>query len=316
MIHVNAARSSNYPTIATNPSPPTKIPALSVANNFTEHTHYVTCLDILAGDQFVSGSYDGTVKKWVNSSTKSLHTYSQSMIESLAVLGDHTCIAMGFGPGNNTLRIFNLIDQNDHPLTGHSDYVRALAVSEKGLLASGSMDGTVRVWEPFSSKLVGKYNAGSPVYCVKFLKDGKTIIGGNGKGEIQFWDYTSSDPIPYKTYQKNTKAVCSLAVMNDGTIVSGADDCVVRTWDPSAVPKEAQKKELPGHTGNVSALVVRPDNFLVSGSSDRTIIVWDISSGDFWQSPTEHKGTINSLATFADNSVISGSNDHTIKLWT
>ena len=66
-----------------------------------------------------------------------------------------------------------------------------------------------------------------------------------------------------QTLKGHTDRVCALALLPDGTLVSGSCDNTIKLWDPHT-GKELQT--LKGHTDGVYALALLPDGTLVSGS--------------------------------------------------
>ena len=72
----------------------------------------------------------------------------------------------------------------------------------------------------------------------------------------------------------------ALAVLTDGRLLSGSDDCTLKVWDERALrmrggaDTDTCSATLVGHTSLVMALAVLPDRRVASGSYDGTVRVW------------------------------------------
>jgi len=78
-------------------------------------------------------------------------------------------------------------------------------------------------------------------------------------------------------FQGHRGGVWALAVLPDGRLASGSDDCTIWLWNASSGSFLAV---FEGHQGGVRALAVLPDGRLASGSDDDTIRLWDPARPD------------------------------------
>ncbi|NES72399.1 MAG: serine/threonine protein kinase, partial [Okeania sp. SIO2D1] len=68
---------------------------------------------------------------------------------------------------------------------GHSRAVLSVAISpDSQILASGSLDGTVKLWNLQTGKLLDSLCG---YYPVQFTPDGQTLVSGGEGGRILIW---------------------------------------------------------------------------------------------------------------------------------
>ncbi len=73
-------------------------------------------------------------------------------------------------------------------LTGHTEPVSSVVFSPQGdLLVSGSYDGKLRIWNPYTRQLLRELNAGSVIFNIAFSPDGR-ILATSNKRHFQLWD--------------------------------------------------------------------------------------------------------------------------------
>lgn len=104
----------------------------------------------------------------------------------LAVSPNDRIIASGAG---NAIQLSDLIaGQQVRMLAGHGDIVRSIAFNSKGaVLASAANDGTVRLWNPNTGRLMKTLEIGpgaGMIHKVVFTSDGKHLATANGNGTV------------------------------------------------------------------------------------------------------------------------------------
>jgi serine/threonine-protein kinase len=172
-------------------------------------------------------------------------------------------------------------------LKGHTAWVTALAFSpDRRVLASGAVQGSVRLWDLSGTKPCEKAILPSDpgeVHALAFDPGNRMLATGCGglEGLVWLWDLTSLSPKKIATLQGHKAPVEAITFSRDNHfLASGGCDKTVILWEfTSAGPKEIAT--FKGHTENVKALAFSPDSkVLVSASLDGTIRFWQ--RGSIW----------------------------------
>ncbi|TEY39704.1 hypothetical protein BOTCAL_0453g00080 [Botryotinia calthae] len=200
-------------------------------------------------------------------------------------------------------------------LEGHSNSVNSVAFSaDSKLLASGSRDHTIKIWDTATGTLQQTLKGHSNwIFSIAFSTDSKLLASGSGDRTIKIWD-TATGTLQ-QTLKGHSNWVFSIAFSADSKmLVSGSGDCTIKIWDTAT---STLQQTLKGHSNWVSSIAFSTDSkLLVSGSGDCTIKIWDTATGTLQQTLEGHSESVNSIAFSADSKLLaSGSNDCTIKIW-
>jgi hypothetical protein len=175
-------------------------------------------------------------------------------------------------------------------LIGHHGTVWSVAVGQiddQPVIVSGSLDGTVRVWDARSDRpqrepLIGHHGIVWSV-AVGQIDGQPVIISGGEDRTVRVWDARSGRPRgqPLTGHTGSVKAVAIGQLDGQPMIISGDLVGMVRVWD--ARSGRPRGEPLTGHTDSVYGLAVgqvADQPVIVSAGHDRTIRVWDARAGE------------------------------------
>jgi WD40 repeat protein len=187
------------------------------------------------------GSYTGKVRLWDLKTDRLIQT----------IEGVHSGIiwAIAFHPQSpllvtggidNYVQLWNFQTQESRKLLGHAGRIESVAVSaDGGLVASGSADGTAKVWCVDTGECLMTFSGHlDRVYGVAFVPDvnsegGAILATCSGDSTIKLWDVATGNCM--MTLTEHTDLVSSIAICpNPATpylLASGSYDETMKIWD-------------------------------------------------------------------------------------
>jgi len=201
-------------------------------------------------------------------------------------------------------------------LTGHDGAVNSIAYSSNGrMLASGSADGTVRIWDMRTGEeLMTPLRSGDgAVWSVSLATNGESVVSGTDVGVVCVWSLVDAHAYAQRL-RGHSAAVSSVLYSPKGShLASTSTDSTVILWNSET---HQQLALLRGHTGVVHALAFTPDSLtLATGSEDQTIRLWDAVTGKLrYKSSHLHEESIYSLCFLPDGQKIAAGSGNNIML--
>jgi WD40 repeat protein/transcriptional regulator with XRE-family HTH domain len=201
----------------------------------------------------------------------------------------------------------------------HTDIATAIAFSpDERQLASGSTDGSVKLWDVQNGAALWSGGQANTILCVAFASDGGLLASGGLDAIVRLWDAklgTPTQEVPHPG------PVSALAWSPDGHLLATGDDAgTIRLWEIAPSRPATCIESLVGHSSWVWGLAFAPhESLLASASWDSSVKLWErgeAGSLRLRQTLVGHTQQVQPVAWSPDGGTLaSGSFDHTIRLW-
>jgi WD40 repeat protein len=332
-------------------------PGGSLVFTLASHNARIRSLALTANaTKAISASDDHTIKIWdlrrgTLDRTLTGHT---DVVRALAILpGEERAVSAS---DDHTLRVWNLSSGIEEArIDTQIDWVRHLVTFAQfpNNIASISDDRSIKLWALDERRVVRVLRGHvAEINCAAAMPDGRSLITGADDRTLRIW---TSDGQLAAILRDHTTRITSVAVSNNGSIVSIAADGVVRLWtsgpnwksqvlnwklpgarsasftpDGSSIVAavddsnvhvwdlaKQQERTFEGHSDWVNCIAVSPDgSHVLSGSEDGTLKLWDLTRNSGTSATHDHADRVRSVAITPDgNTAISTSDDYTLRIW-
>ncbi|WP_320773463.1 WD40 repeat domain-containing serine/threonine protein kinase [Streptomyces sp. CRN 30] len=289
--------------------------------------------------------------------SRQLATQSGSILDSNPDLASLLAV-QAYRASPTTEATHSLYDAAAFPLrrtlTGHEASVTSVAYGSGGrALATGSEDGTARLWDTTTGRARVLTGHEGYVNAVALSPDGKLLATGSDDRTAKLWDTATGrlrttltghlddvDAVTFSPDGKTLATACDHGMLrlwdtttyrirarvggqghmnavafspDGGTLALGSDNDKVRLWDWAS----GRMRILTGHGRTLQSVAFSPDGrTLASGSDDRTARLWDTATGRLRTTLSGHQGYVTSVAFSPDgHTLATGSQDRTVRLW-
>jgi len=200
-------------------------------------------------------------------------------------------------------------------LTGHSGPVLSVSYSGDGrLLASGSKDGSVRVWDTRTGEEARAPFLGDngSVLTVDFAQSNRWVASGTQSGVVCVWSITSNQA-SHRRLNGHSDSVNCVKFSPDGfRLASTSEDRSLCIWCPDT---GGQLAAVHGHTNGAMGIVFSPNGEILASCSEDGGIQLRHTTMDKPAYKPLGRGGYNCIDFSPDGEIIAGTSRNTVVLW-
>lgn len=203
----------------------------------------------------------------------------------------------------------------------HPKVVRQVSWNPDGsVLASSSDDGTLKMWDGNTMKLLRSLAGEGRVRNFCFSPNGKYVAAVSGEDPGSFfkpavvlvWDVSTGKRV--LSLEDFEKGLEPLRFSPDGkTLATGERGPRARLWD---IPSGKMVREYPGHKYWVSGLAFSPDGRFLAAITADEVVMWDAGGGDkLWSEVAASQGLTSVVFSPDGSRLVVTSTDNTAKIF-
>ncbi|KAL7584440.1 hypothetical protein Lser_V15G45335 [Lactuca serriola] len=146
------------------------------------------------------------------------------------------------------------------------------------LLASGSDDGSIKLWNINQGVSVGTIKTKANVCCVQFPPDsGNSLAFGSADHRMYYYDLRNTSR-PLCTFVGHDKTVSYVKFIDSGTLVSSSTDNTLKLWDLSECSSHVVDSPLQSFTGHVNVKnfvgLSVSEGYIATGSETNEVFIY------------------------------------------
>lgn len=176
----------------------------------------------------------------------------------------------------NQVKVWSTAQHNlIQTLSGHKAPVLTLTYANDDVLATGSKDGEVIVWNTITGLPQLKITAHKgPVNAVAASPNGNLIATAGADHKVKVWNIETG--LEEATFSGHTADVTAITFSKSGNyLISGSGDKLLKVW---SLQDKKLYKTLKGHKDWVRSIAVHPKGEkIASAGDDKRILIWELS---------------------------------------
>jgi Prp8 binding protein len=282
------------------------------------------------GSSLASGSFDKTIQLWnvrgENENFMQLEGHKNAILD-IAYSSDGQYLASC--SADKIVALWDVeVGKRVRTWRGHTNFVNSVSVTRQEdksgggyFVASGSDDGSTRLWDSRARHCTHTLPLRFQVTSVAFSQRGDSIFSGCLDNKIHMWDIRGGKI--QMELQGHRDTVTGLKLSPDGNfLLSNASDNSLRMWDvrPFFAGQDRCVRVFRGHRHTMEKMLLRcdwsPDGKMVTGGSgDSFVYIWDASTAKLIFKLPGHSGSVNEVSFHPSEPIIgSASSDKKIYL--
>jgi WD40 repeat protein len=172
------------------------------------------------------------------------------------------------------ISIIKILDCSDNYKTiktfrEHAGWIPSLVNLPNNRFATGSFDGTIKIWDYELDICVHTIQETEWVYSLMFIDKLGLLLSGTSDGLLKLWDINSYQCI--RIIKAHEKCISCFLSLPNGYFATGAYNTSIKIWDSNGFECI---KTLEGHVSGICTLKFLNDYRLAS-FTENTVILWN-----------------------------------------